>query len=152
MRRTFFTLALLAACLAFAQHDAGTPLPPGFVRLPPGKEDWKPGTPPFPASLQVTILEGDPTGPGHFTARVKFPAGFVLPLHTHPVDERSTVISGAVYVGTSDKPDPTKGIKLEAGGFYVNPKGQPHWFMTATETVLQISTEGPWGSSPVKPK
>jgi quercetin dioxygenase-like cupin family protein len=151
MRRQLpLVLATVFTYLAFADNDGGPSLPPGFVRVASGKEDFRPGAPPFPPTLQVAVLEGDPSAPGHFTARVKFPAGFVLPLHTHPVDERSTIISGVVYVGTGEKPDKTKGIRLEAGGFYVNPKGQPHWFLAETDTVLQLSTEGPWGMDRVK--
>ncbi len=148
MLRPLTAAALLAACLALAQSDGG--LTPGAVRVPEGKEVWKDGTPPFPPTVKVALLEGDPKGTGQFTVRVKFPANFTLPPHTHPVDERSTVLSGAVWVGTSKNPDKAQGIKLEAGSFYLNPKGLVHWVITDQETVLQISTNGPWGVEKVK--
>lgn len=143
MRRHLLLTELLACGVAFGGSDGGTPS--GLVRVNVGQEIFVDGQAPFPSTVKVAVLEGDPKGPGHFTVRVKFPKGFVLPLHTHPVDERSTVISGTVYVGTSEGADKAKGIKLEAGAFYVNPKDVTHWFIAETEVVLQISTDGPWG-------
>lgn len=135
-------LIALVSCLALAA-DGGSP---GFLRVPAGSIAWADGTPPFPPTVKVAVLEGDPRASGLFTLRVKFPAGTVLPLHSHPVDERSTVLSGTAYVGTSPTPDKAAGTRLEAGSFYFNPKDAPHWFLAETEVVLQLTTTGPWGA------
>jgi len=136
-QRTLPLLGLLSS-FAFAA-DGGLPL-----RVPASAMTFVEGTPPFPPTVKVVVLEGDPKSSGFFTVRVKFPAGSVLPMHTHPVDERTTVMSGTIYVGSGPTVDKVAGTKLEAGSFYFNPKDTPHWFMAETETVLQISTTGPW--------
>ncbi|MFO0597868.1 MAG: cupin domain-containing protein [Myxococcaceae bacterium] len=139
--RPHWLLLCLVPLVALA---TGGGLPAGMIRVPAEKIVWVDGTPPFPPTVKVAVLEGDPSSNGFFTVRVKFPAGAVLPMHVHPVDERSTVLSGTVYVGTSAPVEKSNGIKLEAGSFYLNKKDEPHWFMAETEVVLQISTNGPW--------
>jgi quercetin dioxygenase-like cupin family protein len=148
-RLPFAVGVVLLSCLALAASDGGWP--PGVVRVPSGKEAWAPGTPPFAPTQQVAVLEGDPRAAGPFTVRVKLPGGLTSPLHTHPVDERTTVLAGTLLVGTGEPVDRARGTRLEAGSFYVNPRGLPHWFITETEVVLQISSTGPWGTTPVKP-
>ena len=43
---------------------------------------------------KAAVLEGDPSKEGMFTVRIKMPAGYVIPPHTHPKIERVTVLSG----------------------------------------------------------
>lgn len=53
----------------------------GQVKSPmalfPGTElEWKDGPPALPKGAKMAVLEGDPTQPGMFTIRLRFPAGF----------------------------------------------------------------------------
>jgi quercetin dioxygenase-like cupin family protein len=140
MRAHVLLLLVGLSVSAWAGGEGGVAL----LRVPAGKEAWVDGTAPFPPTVKVAVLEGDPRGTGPWVVRVKFPAGMVLPLHTHPVDEHSTVISGVAWVGTGASADKASGTRLEAGSYYVNPRGVPHWFIAETEVVLQLANTGPW--------
>src|SRR5262245_48918585 len=118
-------VVVLVASVGSSQGGGG--LPAGAVRMSLGSEVFGPGKPPFPPTAQVAILEGDPAKAGQFTARIKIPAAFSLPPHTHPVTERTTVLSGSVYVGFGLVADRAHATKLSAGAFYLNPKGEPHF-------------------------
>ena len=107
---------------------------------------WVDAKPPMPPGAKVALLEGNPKEAGHFTIRVKMPANYKIPPHVHPIDERATVISGAMYIGFGDSLDMSKAKKIGAGCFYLNPAGVHHYAFTGKEeTILQISTNGPWG-------
>ena len=93
----------------------------------------------------MAVLEGDPRKPGFFTMRLKLPAGGRLEPHTHPADERVTVLSGSVRVGFGETFDPAKGKTFTAGAFYVNPTPMPHFVWTDEGCVLQVTGIGPWG-------
>lgn len=100
--------------------------------------------PSMPKGVQMAVLEGDPRAEGMFTLRLKVPAGFSLPRHTHPVDERVTVLEGSVSVGFGSASDPNDARTFGPGSFYVNPPGVPHYVSSEQGAVLQITGEGPW--------
>src|SRR5262245_36510083 len=45
------------------------------------------------------VLFGDPTKPGPYTIRMRFPPNASIRPHTHPDDRQVTVISGTLYLG-----------------------------------------------------
>jgi len=104
---------------------------------------WSDAPPSMPKGTQIAVLEGSPQKAGLFTIRLKVPSGAVIAPHTHPRDERVTVLSGKIRVGfgaaVSDE-----GKTFTAGGFYVNPPGEPHFLVVEEESVLQLTCEGPW--------
>lgn len=112
---------------------------------------WQSGPPSLPVGAQVTVLAGDPTKEGPFTMRLKFPAGYQIPAHSHPQIEQVTVISGAFGIGEGDRLDPTRTTTLGAGGFVVIPRGHRHFATTSEETVVQLNGTGPWGISYANP-
>ena len=105
---------------------------------------WGEGPPLLPAGAQMVVLDGDPGKKGSFTVRLKMPAGYKIPPHTHPVAERVTVISGAVHFGIGEKFDESAGRELKAGDFAVIPAGVPHFAWSLSEAVVQIQGEGPF--------
>ena len=105
---------------------------------------WGEGPPSLPAGAQMVVLDGDPRQKGPFTIRLKMPAGYKIPPHTHPVAERVTVISGAVHLGIGEKFDESAGRELKAGDFAVLPAGVPHFAWSPSEAILQIHSEGPF--------
>ncbi len=105
---------------------------------------WRDGPPSLPAGAQMVVLDGDPAKNGSFTIRLKIPAGYKIPPHTHPADERVTVISGAVRLGIGEKFDESAGREFKAGDFAMLPAGVPHFAWSPSETVLQIHSEGPF--------
>ena len=83
--------------------------------------------------------------------RLKLPAGYSVPPHTHPVDEAVTVISGTFSLGMGETADQSKAQALPAGSFFALPPGTAHYVFIDEETIIQISTVGPWGLTYVNP-
>jgi quercetin dioxygenase-like cupin family protein len=99
-----------------------------------------------------TVLFGDPSKEGLFALRLKLPEGYSVPPHTHPVDEAVTVISGTFSLGMGETADQSKAQALPAGSFFALPPGTAHYVFIDEETVIQISTVGPWGLTYVNPE
>jgi quercetin dioxygenase-like cupin family protein len=99
----------------------------------------------MPAGAEVTVLSGNPSKHEMFTARIKFPANYTVPAHSHAIAEYDTVISGTYYLGTGKVVNTEKGVALPAGSFAKLPPHTPHYGWTKEETILQISGVGPWG-------
>ena len=113
---------------------------------------WEDGPASLPAGAQMVVLDGDPKKEGPFTIRLKMPAGYRIPPHTHPAAaERITVISGSVHLGIGTKIEEGTGRELKAGDFAVIPAGVPHYARSAGEAVLQIHSEGPFQRDFVEP-
>lgn len=112
---------------------------------------WGPAPPALPAGGQMAVLAGDPSQAGLFTARLKMPAGYKIPAHSHPSDEVVTVISGDLAFGVGDKLDPAKATKLSPGGFVVAGAKMNHFAMSDTGAVVQISAMGPFAITYVNP-
>lgn len=121
-------------------------LPKGAIRIFPESINWGDAPPSLPAGAKVFILEGNPQQEGIFTMRVKFPPYYKLPAHTHPKDERVTVLEGAVYVGFGNAMDTANAQKFTVGSYYLNPVNESHYVFTGEEGVIfQITGLGPWG-------
>ena len=105
---------------------------------------WRDAAPSLPAGAKVVVLDGDPRTEGSFTMRLKMPAGYRIPPHTHPTAERVTVISGVVHLGIGKKFDGSAGREMKTGDFVVVPPGVPHFAWSTTEAELQIQSEGPF--------
>ncbi len=139
-------LAICVAAPARAQQDS--------VKLslhPVESLQWKDGPASLPKGAMMTILEGDPTKPGIFTMRIKFPAGFKVSPHIHSQTEHATVISGALSIGMGPTFDRSKLQVLPAGSFGFWDAGTPHFAWFEKETVLQMHGQGPWTVTYVNP-
>ena len=135
---------LLSGSLAMAQG--------GHVMLSADEVKWGPGPASLPPGAQVAVIEGKPSEPGPFTMRLKFPAGYKVPAHSHPAIEHVTVLSGSIHFGMGDKFDATKLQPMKAGSFIVMPIGTTHFVETKEEAVLQLHGVGPWGVKYVNPE
>jgi quercetin dioxygenase-like cupin family protein len=124
----------------------------GHTIVPPQEIKWGPAPPVLPPGAQAAVLFGDPDEEGLFVLRLKFPAGYSVGPHTHPVDEIVTVISGTFYKGMGETADPSKARPLPAGSFFALPPDTAHYVFMEEETVIQISTVGPWGLTYINPK
>jgi len=120
--------------------------------LTPSDVHWGPAPPVMRPGAQAAVLFGDPSKKGPFAMRIKFPKGYRLPPHFHPVDEVVTVISGTSQLGMGEKADRSKTRTLPAGSFFVLPPGMPHYGFFDEETVIQINTIGPWSVTYVNPE
>lgn len=104
----------------------------------------------LPPGAKLAILAGNPKKKEFYVARLKLPANFVIPAHSHLTNEYNTVISGTYYMGTGDRIDKNHIITLPAGSFITFPAGAMHFGFTKEETILEISGIGPWGTMPQK--
>jgi quercetin dioxygenase-like cupin family protein len=107
---------------------------------------WGPAPPMLPAGAEIVVLAGNPTQAVPYTIRLKFPAGYAIPAHSHPTDENVVVVSGALTFGMGDKliRDDAKNKTLTAGGFALMPAGMNHYaFTTAQETTIVLYGQGP---------
>ncbi len=76
--------------------------------------------------------------------RLELPDGFRINPHTHPGVERLTVISGTFRLGHGDEFDSDAATPLEAGSYFSMPVGHSHFAEADGETVVQLSSIGPW--------
>ena len=105
---------------------------------------WGPAPPELPPGAQLAVLEGDPSKTVPYTIRVKFPDGYKVQPHWHPVAERVTVLSGTLKVGMGAKWDTSNPTTLSSGGFAVMPARMKHFAWSVGDTVLQIHGTGPF--------
>jgi quercetin dioxygenase-like cupin family protein len=116
-----------------------------------GDIGWGP-CPPGPLAgegCRMAVLEGDPKAEQLFTFRIRTTEPFVLPPHTHPRNERVTVIEGAVHVGFGGTVDRQASTRFEAGDFYVNRAGAVHFVWSDEPVTLQLTGIGPWAIHPL---
>jgi quercetin dioxygenase-like cupin family protein len=116
------------------------------------KITWAAAPAALPSGAQIAVLYGDPGKEGLFAFRLKVPAGYKIPPHTHPGIEAVTVISGTVKLGMGETADEAKTEMLPAGSFFALQPGMAHYVFTEGETTVQINSNGPWGITYVNPK
>jgi quercetin dioxygenase-like cupin family protein len=133
--------ALSLSFAALAQDD-----PPGFVQTFPEQIKWT-QAPALPSGGLSASIYGNAQKPtGYYINRVKLPADFKVPPHSHPEESVYTVISGTFYIGYGDKFDPAKLKAFPAGSTFVVPANTSHFhWMRSGEAVAQITGIGPNG-------
>ncbi len=116
-------------------------------------EDHKYGPAPdsLPPGAQLAVLHGNPAEKGMFIIRLRFPAGYTVPPHSHPSSEYVTVISGNLSLGMGDTLDRSAAKALGPGGFAIAPANMNHYALTDQGATVQISAEGPFAVTYVNP-
>jgi quercetin dioxygenase-like cupin family protein len=127
--------ALLAGSIALGQHD--------HILQNEGDVKWGDAPPYLPPGAKFAKVYGNPKEKEPYAVRVKMPAGYKVPAHSHPEDEHVVVLSGALYVGAGDKLDTEKGMPLKAGGVMLMPAKKHHFAYTKEETTLIVYGVGP---------
>jgi quercetin dioxygenase-like cupin family protein len=99
----------------------------------------------LPSGAQIAVLAGDPSKAAAYTIRLKFPANYAIPAHSHPTDEHVVVVSGALTFGMADKlaqnaaANKTHGV----GGFALMPANMNHFAYTTQPTTIVLYGQGP---------
>jgi quercetin dioxygenase-like cupin family protein len=137
-------IASLGASAAVAQMG-------GHVMVLPTDLKWA-DVPSLPPGAKIAVIEGPPNEAVPFTFRLKFPAGYKIPAHSHPAIERVTVLSGALNFGMGDKLDTAKTRQMTVGSVIIMPAQTHHFGWTNEETIVQLSGMGPWGVTYVNPE
>ena len=99
--------ALVLCCLglpvvASGLHADGRPEP---VAMTPTDVKWESQGALATGGIEQARLVGDPSKPGPYTIRLRFPAGYKLAPHTHPDYREVTILSGTWYTGYGEKFD-----------------------------------------------
>jgi quercetin dioxygenase-like cupin family protein len=141
------TIASVITAAAILGGGASYVLAQGHAHViqTPAEAAWGPAPPFIPAGAQIAVLSGDPTKAVPYAVRLKFPANYAIPAHSHPTDENVVVVSGAVTFGMGDKL--VKGAAanktLPVGGYALMPAKMNHFAYTAAETTIVLYGQGP---------
>jgi hypothetical protein len=104
--------------------------------------EWK--TPWGAGSTPMAVLDGDPSAPGIYVVRVRYPPNVFTRPHWHGEDRHIVVLNGTWYMGTGDNFDPSKTVPLPVGSYAKHPAGGVHWDGAKDEeVVLQVVGIGP---------
>jgi quercetin dioxygenase-like cupin family protein len=155
MKKILFAISVIsvAAAFVFATEESKTSATSSTEHraTKPADLKWAEAPSGLPAGGKMAVLNGDPTQTGPFTVRLKTPTGYKVMPHTHPTDERLTVISGIFRVGMGDKFDESTMQEMGPGSYIVMPSGTAHFAKGAKETIVQIDSEGPFQINYVNP-
>jgi quercetin dioxygenase-like cupin family protein len=141
-------LLLAAALIAFSSSAMAQEK---LMQVTPDALTWR-ENPAFPKGVQIATLVGDPMKAGEVVVlRIKFPANFQMPPHTHPYSEVVTVISGTIGSTHGEKFE-KKGEMLKSGSLWVYPAKHAHYAWTENEkAILQVQFTGPGGIDYINP-
>ena len=152
-RRLAVALALVLCCVVLPAAVRGlhAQTKPEPMALTPSEVKWETQGGLALAGMEQAKLVGDPTKPGPYTIRLKFPAGYKLAPHMHPDSREVTILSGTWYTGYGEKFDEGALKALPAGSFYTEPSNLPHFVEVREPVLIQVSGTGPSGRMFVDP-
>lgn len=133
-----------AAKAAEVKAGASTP-----VFMPPGNVPWTDLDPVGAPGIKIADLWGDHTKSA-YGAFLKFPAGFMSPLHTHTSAIRAIVLSGTYTQTPEGKPE----VRLGPGSYMLQPGGSYKHISgcdKASECLLFIESDGMFDLNVVAP-
>jgi quercetin dioxygenase-like cupin family protein len=127
---------------AYAVSCVAQEVPASALILTPNDLKWSES--PRAPGVQTATLVGDPSKPGPYVIRAKYPPNTVNRPHHHPGDEEITVLAGTLYFGRGLAMEPEKTLTLPAGSFIVEPAKSWHYLFTKSEPVeVEIRGLGP---------
>ena len=107
---------------------------------------WGPAPPMVPPGAEIAVLTGDPSKAAPYTVRLKFPANYSIPAHSHPTDENVVVVSGALTLGMGDKlsKNGAGNTTLTPGGYALAAANMNHYAFTGAQpTTIVLYGVGP---------
>ena len=141
-RQVSCAIAVLLLAGPIASGQANKPDANGFIRVNPDDVKWTDGT-----AMQSIVIAGDPTKPGIYVIRNRFPPHQMSQPHFHNQDRFVTVIKGTWWTASGPDADvfnPDKTTPLVAGSFMKHPAGGHHYDGAKDEEVIvQIMGMGP---------
>jgi len=143
IRRCAFVVCYLALASVFGVVHAEDKSGP--TALTPAEMKWQSQGGLAQGGIEQANLVGDPTKPGPYTIRLKFPAGYRLAPHTHPDYREVTILSGTWNTGYGEKFNEAALKSLPAGSFYTEPANIPHFVEVREPVMIQVSGMGPSG-------
>ena len=154
MNRQILACSLLFAALAapnIAQEIGVMSFPEGAVQHVVRAADtpWGPCPATLPPGCELALLEGNLGSADLFTVRFRTTGDFHLAAHTHPKDERVTILEGTVAVAFGLGAQREEATEFGPGDYYVNARDAVHTVWLEGPTILQITGIGPWEANPV---
>jgi quercetin dioxygenase-like cupin family protein len=144
----FLSTIVALTCLVMSPIWAGEHK--GHVTVTPADLQWA-DVPSLPPGAKIAVIEGPLNEAVPFTFRVKLPANYKIPAHSHPASERITVLSGTFNIGAGDTFDQAKTKALPVGSVSIMEANTNHFAWTTEETIVQLNGVGPWGVKYVNP-
>ena len=140
-----------ALLLLTAIAGAAAAQPAGFRTVPAGAVQWQPV--PGSHGAQSALIAGNPSQPGTYVIRVKFPPHVMDRPHSHSRDRHVTVLQGRWFAGTGPDFAPGAAAVLPAGSYMFHPAGGVHWDGSNSDdtVIVQIIGEGPVTSEDIDP-
>lgn len=148
---TRLTFALATGLAILAAAGAAPVIAQTHVITTLAEAKWGPAPPMLPSGAQIAVLSGDPSKPAPYAVRLKFPANYAIPAHSHPTDENVVVVSGDFFIGMGNKLDKKSGTALGKGGYALMPAGHNHFAFTTTEATIVLYGVGPVEFKDVNP-
>jgi quercetin dioxygenase-like cupin family protein len=144
--RAVVLMSMVFAVLTAGAQRADQPV----VRITPEQVQWV--TEPNALGFQRAVIEGDPSKPGVYVVRVKFPPWVMSSNHYHQEDRYAVVLKGTWYTGSGDEFDPDKTVGLKPGSSMKHPAGTHHFDGAKEEEVIvQIIGIGPTSTTRLRP-
>lgn len=120
------------------------------VMVVPGELKWS-DVGSLPSGAKIAVIEGPLNEAKPFTMRLRLPANYQIPAHSHTAIEHVTVISGTFNMGTGDKLDTKATRALGPGSAAIMQIGTRHFAWNKEETEIQVHGVGPWTITYVNP-
>lgn len=97
----------------------------------------------IPAGTRMIMVYGDPSEPGPYIFRVRFPAGYKLPPHRHADQRQVTVLEGSYWSAVGETFEQSRLQRFGPRDFYITEGNVPHYAWAETEVLIQESGIGP---------
>ncbi|MEX0720937.1 MAG: cupin domain-containing protein [Balneolaceae bacterium] len=140
----FFVCTMEAVAQNGSEEEIQDKGPDSHLLFNTDNVEWQEGPPSLEPGAEFAVLEGNPSEEGVFTMRIKMPDGYEISPHSHPNVERVTVLSGTFLLGSGEQMDKENVETLEAGSYTSMPPEMVHYAITDGETVIQLTSIGPW--------
>ncbi|MBI3674795.1 MAG: cupin domain-containing protein [Rhizobiales bacterium] len=138
------TLAVLASVAFLVPSPAARAAEMNHGVTSSDKIVWGLLDPNQPKGIQIAVLSGDPSKPGPFVVRLKFPAGLEVGSHSHSNAEFVTVLSGTAKLSWGIKTDAMSGDSLVPGTFIWLKGGEHHDLKAVDEAIVELHSTGPF--------
>ena len=137
--------------MVLAMFMTGVAAATDFVTITPNQLAWR--ELPDSHGVRAAVVAGDPSKPGPYVIRVRFPPHVMDRPHIHSQDRHVTVLEGRWVAGTGTRFDPVAAKPMPAGSYMFHPARGVHWDGSNSDepAVVQIIATGPVTSTDVDP-
>jgi len=142
---------MIIRALIMAFLITGSAAAADFATVTPDQLTWR--EVPNSYGVRAAVVSGDPSKPGLYVIRVRFPPHIMDRPHTHSQDRYVTVLEGRWAAGTGAQFDPAAVKPMPAGSYMFHPAGAVHWDGSNSDepAIVQIIGMGPVTSADIDP-